>query len=364
MLSFTYSLADQDFRTSKSLGILNVSTGLLRELSGHPKAERITLLSNESWENTDFGERVNTVQTAGVAGSILKRIRWDQWGVYRAARQAAHPWLVLPKGFLSFLAKPPVRVAAYVHDVMFDHYDRRYPNDVPRREQVYFRRGFRAALKHASVIVTNSRFTADEVRRMAEFYGIVPPLVRHVGIGFESTGEAGSLPGARKNILLLVSKWPHKKTTMAVEFLERWWRASSHKPPVQLIGSLPDGFGMPDHPGWEHRPRVPDGEYRALRDAARVQIYTSDYEGFGMPPVEAIDAGVCPVYSGIPAVVEVTDGSGFAFENDQYDSFGNALSEAWQSDPAQILSWKKKLNERHTWARVADRFLEAISDVE
>jgi glycosyltransferase involved in cell wall biosynthesis len=56
---------------------------------------------------------------------------------------------------------------------------------------------------------------------------------------------------------------------------------------------------------------VDDGELRALYEAALALIYPSRYEGFGLPPVEAMACGCPVVISDQPALLE-TSGSGDA----------------------------------------------------
>jgi len=46
--------------------------------------------------------------------------------------------------------------------------------------------------------------------------------------------------------------------------------------------------------------RLPEAEFRRRVAEARTIVYFSDYEGFGMPPVEAVIAGTNAVYSDLP----------------------------------------------------------------
>ncbi len=94
---------------------------------------------------------------------------------------------------------------------------------------------------------------------------------------------------------------------------------------------------------------------------ARVVVFTSEYEGFGRPPVEAVLAGACPVYSDIPATREVMNGAGCPFTNRDYQSFVAALQRAISVTPAQIHIWSEELIARHNWDSVVDRILAALA---
>lgn len=60
-----------------------------------------------------------------------------------------------------------------------------------------------------------------------------------------------------------------------------------------------------------HLGHVSDGELRALYESALALVYPSRYEGFGLPPVEAMACGCPVVISDQPALLE-TSGSGDA----------------------------------------------------
>jgi hypothetical protein len=142
-LSITYSLADQSFARAKSIGILNVSVGLLQALAGRPECERMTALSNHSLLERFTPPAGMTVEQYNLADDRGPgRVWWDQFGAYSVARRTGNEWLFLPKGFASFSRRCPVRLATLVHDAMQDHYDRHYPHAVPRYEAAYFRAGF------------------------------------------------------------------------------------------------------------------------------------------------------------------------------------------------------------------------------
>jgi glycosyltransferase involved in cell wall biosynthesis len=72
--------------------------------------------------------------------------------------------------------------------------------------------------------------------------------------------------------------------------------------------------------------RVSDAELRALYENALCLIFPSRYEGFGLPPLEAMVCG-CPVVAAhAGAVPEVCDGAALWFDPDQPATLAEALS--------------------------------------
>ena len=150
-LTLTCSLADQVFSQAKSIGIFNLSLGLVAELARRPEIARLTLLANRSLAGQlpDGVEvRWHDTPTRGRLG----RIWWDQWCAYTAAAATGNEWLLLPKGFASFARACPVRLSACVADTIHDFYRTKYPQSVSALEQWYFVRSFWGTVRHAQVL--------------------------------------------------------------------------------------------------------------------------------------------------------------------------------------------------------------------
>lgn len=355
-LSLTLSLADQDFARTKSVGIFNLATALARRLAERGEISRLTVLTNATLDRAaGLPDGVKRQRHDLAVRGRLARLWWDQWAVYSAARRTGDDWLLLPKGFASFLRTPPLKLAVYVHDAMHDFYQRTHPGAITWPEQAYFSRALRASLRHARMVFTNTEFTAREAGRLAAQAGLPPPPVAVAGIGFEAPAHAPT--GERRGIVVLASPFPHKRTRLAVEWLARWQRASGFTGEVDWVGGLPEGLDLPDLPGWRRHNRLPEAEYRRLLAQARALVFFSEYEGFGMPPVEAALAGACPAFSALPATREVMGECGFAFANSDYESFRAAMNSALGAAADTVAGWGEELLARHNWNRVLDRIV-------
>jgi glycosyltransferase involved in cell wall biosynthesis len=367
-MKLTFSIADQNFERGKSLGILNVSLNLLRELARRADVSKLTVFSNSSLDA--YLRLPNSVTVRhhdiAIAGKIPRMI-WDQWGVYRAAMREENEWLFLTKGFASFAARCPIKLASIVYDAMTDYYLHRYPRVMSLMEGLYFKKSMEATLRQASVIFTISEFTTSEIQRLARESGIRCPRVVTMGIGFERDpfGRMVAARGSveRSGLLVLSSRWPHKRTDLAVEFLSRWQNDSGFKEPVHWVGSLPPNLVFPSLPNWIVHPRLSNDQYSLLMAGSRAVLFFSEYEGFGMPPVEAALTGSCPVYSDIPATREVMAAAGYSFCNDRYDSFAGAMNKAMKAVPKEIRDWADQLLARHNWQTVCTRVIEGLLSI-
>ncbi len=362
-LRLVYSVADQDFARTKSLGILNLSLGLLHALARRPPGEigSLHILANAGLRDRvpSPSDRISISSHETARGGRLGRILWDQWGVLRAAARHPADWLVLPKGFAPFRVPGRLPVAAYVHDVIGEYYRERYPDAVSGAEARYFRLSLKATLRNAALILTNSGFTRDEVLRHAARWGIrIPPArVVPVGIGFEPPVA----PGPKQDrVVVLSGRFPHKRTDLAVHYLDRWQRERGYPGEVHWIGGAPPHLAWPAHPRWIRHPRLDDPTYHALLRGARALVYFSEYEGFGMPPVEALLQGTHPVFSRVAASLEVMGDAGFGFENDDPAGFLNALDRALAAPADAAALQAARLQSRYAWPAVAERTFAAF----
>lgn len=352
-----YSLADQDFHTTRSVGIFNTSLHLAASLNLHQNEVELTIASNPSFRGIPFPDAA--IQEYKIATSHgLGRLYWDQIGVMQASKK--QDWLFLPKGFASFCMPPTARLATYIHDTIPDYYLKNYPTFTSTPRLRYFQACHRASLRYSSVVFTNTEFSRQEILRFAEASAIVPPPVIVAGIGFFAPSVAWNQKTS--DIVVVTGEHPHKKADKAIEYMQAWQRRTRNLRTIHWVGKLPKGIHLPNHPTWKHYERLPTAEFQALMQHSQVVVYFSELEGFGMPPVEAMLTGAVPVFSDIPAMREVMGETGFPF-SDQ-NSFIAALDSALSTPPSLIAQWSATLEGRHSWCNVTKRIFEGLESVE
>ena len=168
-VTLTFSIADQNFQKTKSIGILNLSAQLLETLIEYSYFSRLSVFSNSGLApRFSFPPQVKVSLHDIAIRNNFGRMWWDQVQIYREARRNGNEWLFLPKGYTSFLLRPPCRLAVYVQDASHDYYQKVYPGVIPRFEAVYFQQSLWSVFRYADLIVTSTEFGAREVKRLAE----------------------------------------------------------------------------------------------------------------------------------------------------------------------------------------------------
>lgn len=250
-----------------------------------------------------------------------------------------------PNFFLPDLAETGV---VTVHDLSVF----RYPETHPAERLAFFERHFASTLRRAAHIITVS----DTVRReVIDYTGFDPARVSTVYQGvsphFHPRTDAeirapldafGLEPGGyalcvstiepRKRIAQLVQAW--RMLPAAVR--ARW--------PLVLAGAsgwLSDAIladiAAGEREGWLRYIRyVDEAALPALYAGARLFVYPSAYEGFGLPPIEAMASGVPAVVADASCLPEVTGGAAMLVSPEDVGGFGRQLErgltdETWRS---------------------------------
>lgn len=207
--------------------------------------------------------------------------------------------------FFNYIVPPFVRgkTVVTVHDMVL----RAYPETMRTRTRLLLQTGLKRSMRRADLIVTDSAFSRSEI---AKYYSQFADKVRVVPCGVDAKRFHPALPEeiarvrARYHLperyfLYLGTLEPRKNLVRLIEAYGLLRARHSDAPPLVLAGGK----------GWQYeqifaasakktvRGYVLFPSYIAAEDMAAVYsgalafVFPSLYEGFGMPPLEAMACG-------------------------------------------------------------------------
>jgi glycosyltransferase involved in cell wall biosynthesis len=263
------------------------------------------------------------------------------------------------------------RALVSVHDLTPVHFPEMCTRSV-RRFPALVRRAFgRGAHIH-----TGSRFVADEI---AEWLGEGSDRIHPVPYGIDQRAmnigdpdRGRRLAGSDRYILALGTVEPRKGLPVLVQAFDALATADAD---LRLVVAGPDGWGVADYDAAvaraHHRRRVTrlgwvDDRTRSdLLLGASVFAYPSRYEGFGLPPLEAMAAAVPVVTTRVGAIQEAVGDAAELVEPGDADALAAGLERVLDDEDrrAELTALGRSRVARFTWDRTADRMVDLYRDL-
>jgi glycosyltransferase involved in cell wall biosynthesis len=257
-----------------------------------------------------------------------------------------------------------VRQVITIHDLLAMRFPSQY-----RLQHYYFAYVLPQLIKRASAVVVVSEATRKDVHR---FYDVAADKVSVVhGAVDEHFGPVSDRDqvnikaryGLKDYILVVGASFPHKNIVRALEAFDSLQSTRSN---IELViaGGRPEYIAVLREKVRDLNARavkfigyVPLQDLPALYAAAELLLYPSLYEGFGLPPLEAMACGCPVVISNTPSLSEICGDAGYYVEAEDVQSIADGLS-AVLVDPnlakrlraaglqrVQLYSWDKTARE-------------------
>ena len=108
-----------------------------------------------------------------------------------------------------------------------------------------------------------------------------------------------------------------------------------------------------------------DAELRALYSSCRISVYPSLYEGFGLPPLEAMACGAPVIASRIPAIEETVGKAAVLIDPTNVEELAGKIVQLWNDEGqrAQLSEAGPRHAAKFTWQRTARLTLDVYGEV-
>ncbi|MEO7455970.1 MAG: glycosyltransferase family 1 protein [Gemmatimonadaceae bacterium] len=245
----------------------------------------------------------------------------------------------------------------------------------PRRirgfqKNLRWRRRYATTARHATLIIADSQFTADEVHRML---GVPYERMRVVLLAADdfavppAAGDAEALArlGVARPFVLAVGAADRRKN---LELLERAMpRVVASLPEVSLVlaGPRRDPHAAQPDASWRKPVGfVSDEELAALYRSASVLVMPSTYEGFGLPVLEAMQLGTPVISTRASSLPEVGGDAALWIDPDDDVALAERIV-AVMTEPARAAAMRAASlaqSARFSWDETARRTISTFED--
>lgn len=313
--------------TGKSIGIYNVARSVITNMVGKlPEGYEMVVFGNEM-NRCDFDmEGVEFVLTDINIDSKKDVIAWELFRVNRYIKKYQIDEIMFPRGFTSWNC--PVPDVILVHDLIPFFYHKHYPGTLGRLSNAYIMFRLRQSIRKAKKIITISEYSKKDIVRMVPSAESRTTVILH---GFDRRQRKYAVVPANEDYIIAVaSMLPHKNAKGIVKAYEEYFSRAEYPARLVLTGvsSLKEAGIQVDgavESRIECKPYLEDREYYTLFKNAKVLLFLSLIEGFGLPPLEAMELGVPVICSNRTSLPEVVRDAGILVDPDDTVGIAKAL---------------------------------------
>lgn len=268
------------------------------------------------------------------------------------------PDLIFQPNYNIFKMYKKIPTVIMIHDLSHIRYPEFHPND----RIDYFNKNLSYSIKNCSKIITISKFSKQELislkmakkEKIEVVYNAVlddfKPLDKHK----DSDTFFKKYKLIKKEYILFVGTFePRKNLPLLLKAYKRYHKESKNPIPLILVGTggwrdeyfddiLQDVLKIPivQRLGF-----ISDGELKLIYAGAKIFVFPSFYEGFGLPPLEAMASGTAVIASNTSSIPEVVGDAGILIDPTKEDELLKAISLLDNNDKVRYEYEKKGIKQ-------------------
>lgn len=267
--------------------------------------------------------------------------------------------------------------------VIYDLTYKYFPETHPKKVLYYYQTFIPGSLGRADQIISISKNTKEDI---IKFFNINPQKIKviYLGADLEKFQEKISKSVFNKlkhdldikgEYLLTVGIFEHRKNYKRL--VKVFSEISKEFPALQLVMVGPKSKDFVNIKNLVSRYKIKskvtfpgyieDEEVVSLYQNAKLLIFPSLYEGFGIPPLEAMASGTPVISSNNSSIPEVVGDAALQFdpfdENDMKKTISYALNNPQVLDNLKKKGIKRAGLEKFSWPKVAQEILQVFKNI-
>ncbi|MDW2056807.1 glycosyltransferase family 1 protein [Vibrio sp. 506] len=250
---------------------------------------------------------------------------WEQFDLRLFLLMRKSPLLLTLSGLPPILYKNSIFT---IHDLSFKH----EPSWFSFGYRVWYGFAYEIVTRYCLRIITVSNFSKNE---LLNYY---PSSKDKISVVYNKVPSFNSVTDnnqdTKSKFILLVSSLDPRKNIKS--FINAFVSSENTDYKLLIAGGSGSAFKFeyPSHvyPNVEFLGYVDDDKLAELYSSATLFAYPSLYEGFGIPPLEAMSNGCPCVVSDVSSIPEVCGDAAYYFDPGSAESIKNAINEVIGSD--------------------------------
>lgn len=318
----------------KSIGIYNAALSITQNLvlerdrAEDPRIRdaELVILGNEH-NACDFDmEGVHFQQVEGYDPlNKISCVLWELFGVSRVLRSLKADRVLFPRGYCALTH--PIKDVVLIHDLIPFHYEERFPGVFGKVENAYIMNRLKASARTAGRIITDSEASKRDI---VNYCGVPEEKISVVHVACNCIPEQkNTLCPKEPYICAVTSGLPHKNAQGVLKAYQKYCELAETPLKLVVIGigdtSICDLPQMVKDRITCHKFIRDDGEMYGVIGGSTAFLFLSLLEGFGLPPIEAMQLQVPVVCSNVSSLPEVVGDAALLVNPESPDEAAGAL---------------------------------------
>lgn len=353
----------------KSIGIYNLALNLVNNLvieqklslDSEIKKSKIIILGNK-YNRSDFDiEGVEFIEIKNNPLNKVTCIWWELFLVNKYSKKLNADRILFPRGFSALTH--PVRDTIIVHDLIPFYYNKHYPDFFNKFENAYIMNRLKASIKSCNQVITISKASKEEILKLVD---VKEEKIITIYNGCNKLECNKTIYNQKPYIIAITSDLPHKNAKGIIESYKEYCNISKEPLDLKIIGiKNVDKYNLPIN----IKNKITcfkfikdDMELQNLISNGSVFIFLSLIEGFGFPPIEAMQLGVPVICSNTSSLPEVVGDAAILVNPTDYKDIGKEIYNLINNSDKQrkLVECGYKNTERFSWKSRSKLYWETL----
>ena len=359
-------------------GLGNYSRNIIHNLSSAFPENEYYLYTPKVGSNTEANEYIKTGKYNLIQAETPFKSLWRSYGVRNnLIKDKIHVFHGLSNEIPFGMKKTKIRTVVTIHDLIF----LKYPELYPLVDRSIYDIKFRYACKNADIVIAISKATKNDI---VKYYNIDPHKIKVV---YQPCADNFFTPKSYEDLASLILK--HKLPSSYILYVGSVIRRKNLLNVVKTYKILPDDLKLPlvivgraDNAYKQNiieyirqnqldkyiiwLENISNNDLPAIYQKASLFIYPSQYEGFGIPVLEALFSKVPVITSNTSSLPEVVGNGAIMIDSDKPDELYIAMKELLLNRNFYADMQQQALRQavRFNWKASARELLKLIGKIE